>query len=213
MSSSNIDCSIPIYSEYCVFNQKINNFKDINEYGDDIHNVNTWLNNSIFYKYFLEILEMIYNDKSLLNLNFIVDDYEFIYLAGGGGNQIFNIKKNNKETNYILKIGLDKYNNKYNIDDCFNKECNKDFMNILINRYLSLIHNFCGKNEIGFGFIYEENGKMITINNDVSCSLFLSKKLNIGTSSNDILTNQYYYEMDKLQYICDIIPTYEIQIQ
>lgn len=212
--------------EYCVFNRTSNDFTKLHAYdGGNLHILEEWMENSDFTRNIYKILTDIYNEKNKednYDYKFIIlidgRPYTFEYLGGGGGNQVFNIKN----TDYILKVGLDKgHTHSSEITNCFTQSCNKDLMNILINRYLSLIHKFCGNQEYGFGFVYEENGMIqkapfvrsqtkIPLTN-APYTLFLSKKLDFGNNTDDSLENGKYYEMHKLGYIKDIIPTYEIQ--
>jgi Leucine-rich repeat (LRR) protein len=182
--------------EFCLFNQKINNFEYITQYE----------NNNVFDVLFnidINIINSIINEKEIQ-----YNDYTFQYITRGGANIIFNILQNNIDIGYILKIGFEQ--DKKPTTNCFNEICNTNFINIIINKYLSLIHNFCGNNEIGFGFIYENSGKLIKDNNTIY-SIFISKKLNFGISNNAILINQYYYELDKLYYIRENMSIEDIQ--
>jgi len=181
--------------EFCLFNQKIDNFEYITQYENNIFND--------LFNIDINIIKSIINEKQIK-----YNDYTFQYITRGGANIIFNILKHNIDTGYILKIGFEQ--DKKPTTNCFNEICNTNFINIIINKYLSLIHNFCGNNEIGFGFIYENSGKLIKDNNTMY-SMFISKKLNFGTSNDAMLINQYYYELDKLYYIRENMSIEDIQ--
>jgi hypothetical protein len=210
--------------KYCIFNMEdknIENWELHYQYGENINILNQWIMNPLFVENINVILKQIIDSNiKTINTDFTFYNngikYDIERIGGGGGNQVYKIKENEIYIDYILKIGLDKREDySDNISQkCLTESCNKDFINILINNYLVLIHNFCGNTKQGFGFIYEENGMIRRGDESIDntpYSLFYSKKLNMGNRNDNRLNNGYYYEMHKLYYINNILSTTEIQ--